>query len=285
MIWSDLLKETESKLKKIENYEFEAKQIILNAAGVSNSQWSEIEKDSVTTRSVASVDRSVGRRLSGEPLQYVLGSWSFRHLDLMVDKRVLIPRPETEEVVGWAIESLVANDLDMRRLKVADLGAGSGAIGLSIAYEVPQADVWITDYSSDCLEVARANLAGLGVKGSSVRISQGDWFDAFEDQLKDSFDLIISNPPYISPTEQLDSSVLDWEPNSALISSPNGDEFVNHLIDEANNWLAPGGILVLEMAPWQVEPAVKRANKIYSTVVSKVDLSGNPRSIIATKHN
>src|SRR5688500_6955983 len=121
------------------------------------------------------------RRLAGEPLQYVLGSWGFRTLDLFVDPRVLIPRPETEVVAGLAIDALA--DLDRPGIAV-DLGTGSGAIALSLAAEHwPHVEVWASDASADALAVARANLAALGRRGAVVRLVEGDWFGALPDDL------------------------------------------------------------------------------------------------------
>src|SRR5206468_3011716 len=120
----------------------------------------------------------------GEPLQYVLGHWGFRTLDLLVDPCVLIPRPETEVVAGAAIDEL-------RRINgrtALDLGTGSGAIGLAIAVEVPSAQVWAVDRSPDALDVARANLAGIGRAGARVRLLESDWFAALPDELRGAVD-------------------------------------------------------------------------------------------------
>src|SRR5690606_3816137 len=116
--------------------------------------------DGVTERMVAHLDALLARYATGEPLQYVLGRWGFRRLDLAIDPRVLIPRPETELVAGVAID--LAGRVPSPRA-VADLGTGSGAIGLSVADELPLdgTTVWITDADGDALDVARANLAGL----------------------------------------------------------------------------------------------------------------------------
>src|SRR5581483_11962387 len=153
----------------------------------------------------------VERRAAGEPLQYVLRRWGFRTLDLLVDPRVLIPRPETEVVVEVAIREL--RRIDSRRPLVADLGTGSGAIALSIAVEVPDARVWATDASADALAVARANLAGIGSPAAKrVRIEQGSWFDALPAAFRGQFDVVVSNPPYIAAHEDLPPEVVDWEP-------------------------------------------------------------------------
>ena len=135
----------------------------------------------------------VARREAGEPLQYVVGSWGFRRLDLAVDRRALIPRPETEVTAEVAIDAA-------RRIAepiVVDLGTGSGAIGLSVAWECRHAHVWATDRSSEALEVARANLAGLGRAGARVRLAAGDWFGALPDDLVGRVDVAVSNPPYV----------------------------------------------------------------------------------------
>ena len=148
-----------------------------------------------TQRMVAHLDAMVARYRTGEPLAYVLGRWSFRHLDLAVDSRVLIPRPETEVVAGVAID--LARQLPPP-VTVADLGTGSGAIGLALADELPVdgVTVWLTDESPDALDVARANLAGIGRRGANVRIAEGAWFDALPDGVV--LDVAVANPPYVA---------------------------------------------------------------------------------------
>ncbi len=154
------------------------------------------------------------RRAGGEPRQYVLGSWAFHDLTLMVDTRVLIPRPETEQTVEFALGE--ANRLGIRSGRrnpwdgtdtsalVADLGTGSGAIALALVTRLGDAQVWATDRSAGAVAVARANLAGIGSAATRVRIVEGDWFDALPDELRGSFDLIVSNPPYVAERELAD---------------------------------------------------------------------------------
>src|SRR5437763_6165244 len=128
----------------------------------------------------------------------------------MVDRRVLIPRPETEEVVEVALAEL--SRLDGDRATVADLGTGSGVIALSIALESPTAAVLATDQSADALSVARANLAGLGMRGATrVRLYEGDWFAALPAAHRGEIDLIVSNPPYVASNEALPDEVRKWE--------------------------------------------------------------------------
>ncbi|MCU1503111.1 MAG: hemK [Ilumatobacteraceae bacterium] len=208
-----------------------------------------------SVRAVAHLDRMLARLAGGEPLQYVLGRWGFRRLDLMIDRRVLIPRPETEEVAGVAIDVARARP---RPLLCADLGTGSGAIGLSLAAELPleRVTVWLTDVSGDALDVARANLAGIGRGAVNVRLGAGSWYDALPDELRGRLDVIVSNPPYVRFDDpSLEEVVRTWEPSIALLAGPDGGDALRTIIAGAPDWLAPGGSLVLEIGADQ-GPAV-----------------------------
>ena len=196
-------------------------------------------------RMVSHLDAMVARYQTGEPLQYVLGSWSFRRLDLNVDKRVLIPRPETELVAEVAISlALAFND----ERTVVDLGTGSGAIGLACADELPLdgTTVWLTDASSDALDVARANLAGVGRAARNVRVALGNWFAALPDDLE--ADVIVSNPPYVAVgSVDLETNVGEWEPKDALFAGADGLNDYRVIIPGAIDYLRPDGWLVLEI--------------------------------------
>ncbi len=236
-----------------------------------------------THRNVAAVDRMVGRRRAGEPIQYVLGRWAFRSLDLFVDRRVLIPRPETEVVAGLAIEEVDRRRAEQgSRVLVADLGTGSGAIGLAVATERAWVDVWLTDASPDALAVARANLAGLGRPATRVTVAEGEWLAALPDDARGTLDVIVSNPPYIAEHEDLPEAVVVWEPSSALVAGPLGTEDLDLLVDEALSWLAPGGALVLELAPQQAQAVAARArDRGYHEVEVHRDLAGLDRAVVA----
>jgi release factor glutamine methyltransferase len=232
----------------------------------------------VTTRALAHFDAMLGRRLAGEPVQYVLGHWAFRTLDLLVDGRVLIPRPETEVVAGEAIDEL-------RRLggRVAvDLGTGSGAIALSLAVEVPAAEVWAVDRSADAVAVARANLAGIGRAGARVRVVEGDWFAGLPAELRGQVDIVVSNPPYVADGDELPDSVREWEPSSALLSGPDGLDDIRRIVAEAPAWLRRPGALVVELAPTQAEAAVELARAAgFDEAEYRHDLTGRPRFLRA----
>ena len=156
--------------------EISARRIVEEASGHDGAEYVLGLREEASTRGVAAFDRMVQRRLDGEPLQYVVGRWGFRTLDLMVDRRVLIPRPETEEVAGFALAEVDRIAASRSPVTAVDLGTGSGAIALALAVERDAVDVWASDVSADALAVARANLAGIGRAARRVRVVEGSWF-------------------------------------------------------------------------------------------------------------
>jgi release factor glutamine methyltransferase len=235
-----------------------------------------------TERMVSHLDSMVARYRTGEPLQYVLGEWSFRHVTLSIDRRVLIPRPETELVAEIAIGLAVRCEPTRR---VADLGTGSGAIGLSMAYELPRqgTEVWITDVSVDAIDVARANLAGIGPAAANVRVAHGSWFEALPEDVQ--FDVIVSNPPYVAVgSPDLDAGVGEWEPASALFAGDDGLDDIRVLAAGAPDRLRPGGALVLEIGADQgraVDDVLREAGLV--DVEIRRDLSDRDRIALARR--
>jgi release factor glutamine methyltransferase len=231
----------------------------------------------------------VARRAAGEPLQYVLGRWPFRTLDLMVDRRVLIPRPETEQVVEAALGELermdTASSARPRSRIAVDLGTGSGAIALSLAAERPRLEVWATDVSPDALNVAAANLAGLGGRAAArVRLTSGAWWAALPDELQGRVDLVVSNPPYVSSAEmsELDPQIVLWEPRLSLEAGPTGLEALQEVLRGAQSWLRPGGAIVVEIAPHQAAAATQLAEASgFSEIEVHRDLAGRDRAVVA----
>ena len=277
--------------------EVSARRIAAEASGNSAAEVALAPQTPMTVRMVAHADAMAARRVAGEPLQYVLGSWGFRQLDLAVDHRALIPRPETEVVVGIAIDWLneTARHQHPDGLNVADLGTGCGAIALSIAHEVPQARVFATDNSAEALALAAANLAGLGNAATRVSLHQGDWFDALPGlfdphgisctaELQGQLDLIVSNPPYVADAQGLPPEVDDWEPHEALYAGPDGLGALRTIVREARGWLAPGGLLVLEIGSDQGNAAVALAEaRGYADVRIEPDLAGLDRVLVASR--
>jgi release factor glutamine methyltransferase len=247
-----------------------------------------------TVRAANALADLVDRRLAGEPLQYVLGSWSFCGIDLLVDRRVLIPRPETEVVAQVAIGEVARLGHQVGKgdpwtgaltsYAIADLGTGSGALAIALAFALPEAEVWATDIDEEALSVARANVAGAGTPCVRVRLASGSWFSALPDSLRGRLLLAVANPPYLAGGELagLDREVADWEPVDALVSGPTGLEAFEAIIAEAPEWLDPGGTLVLELAPDQVDAVTALALAAsFRQVEVHRDLAGRDRVLVA----
>ena len=235
-----------------------------------------------THRMVAHLDAMLARHSAGEPLAYVLGRWAFRHLDLAVDPRVLIPRPETEVVAGIAVD--LARSLPLP-VTVADLGTGSGAIGLALADELPVTGVtvWLVDDDPDALDVARANLAGIGRRAVNVRIAEGSWFDALPTGTV--VDVAVSNPPYVATdSPDLDQAVRRFEPAHALFAGGDGLAAIRRLVADAPRFIRPGGWLVLEIGADQgpaVEQLLRPAG--FADIEIRPDLAGRDRVAVARR--
>ena len=248
------------------------------ASGCDANEFNAELDELVSARSGIHLDAMVRRVLDGEPVQYVMGRWAFRHLDLMVDSRVLIPRPETELIVDHVLTFL---RLRPQPHVIADLGTGSGSIGLSLLHELPlgSADVWMTDVSSDAIDVARANAAGIGRPAAKAHFAIGSWCDALPQSMKRSFDVVVSNPPYIAIDDpEVDDTVLSHEPHGALFSGDDGLADIHTVATQSPDWLAPGGLVIVEMGYTQAE-AVRDifANAGLVNVETHNDLAGKPR--------
>ena len=229
------------------------------------------------------------RRLDGEPLQYVIGHWPFRSLDLDLDERVLIPRPETEELVGVALGELAR--LSVVAPIIVDLGCGSGAIGLSLLEELRErgvsASVVAVDESLDALAVARRNALKHGLH--SVSFVHSTWFESLDASLRQHVDLLVANPPYVSDEEfAVLEPELGFEPRGAIVAPDDGAVAgfgdLRIIITEALEWLAPEGVLVCEHADTQREAALATASGAgFTDVVDLNDLAGRPRVLVARR--
>ena len=280
--WRELRDESAARLADagIDDPLQEVRWIAERASGRTAAEQAGSFDEPVTEREVAFVDQMVRRRADGEPLQYVLGRWAFRTLDLLVDRRVLIPRPETEVVAGLAIDALASLE---RPAVAVDLGTGSGAIALSLAVERwPHIEVWATDASPDALSVARATLAGLGRRASVIRLVEGDWFAALPAALQGRVDVIVSNPPYVAAGDVLPPEVAGWEPTDALLAGADGLDDLRRIVADAPRWLAPGGVLVSEIGETQGAAVVELAEAAgLINVTIAPDLAGRDRALVA----
>jgi len=263
----------------------EARWIVEQASGFEGGDFVGGLDSLATQRGVAHFDSMMQRRLAGEPVQYVLGRWPFRELDLAVDRRALIPRPETEIVCGLGLDEL-ARQAEGRAdgLVAVDLGVGTGAIALSLAFERADVEVVGSEIDAEALALARANVAGLGRAGARVRLVEGAWFEPLPGDLKGRCNLVISNPPYIARSDELPSEVVDWEPARALFSDDDGFADAAFLIEAAPPWLVPGGALVLELGETQLDRAAAVAVAAgFVDVTIHPDLAGKPRGLVARR--
>lgn len=222
-------------------------------------------------------------RARRKPLQYIVGTTAFRELELRVDPRVLIPRSETEELV----EAVLARVREWGRqdLSAVDVGTGSGAVALSLAVEGPFQRVVGTDRSAGALDVARGNAEAAALPaGVVVEFREGDLFEALEGE--GPFDVLVSNPPYVAPAEHggLAPEVRDWEPRAALVApGDDGTRTLERLVEGAPRFVAPGGLVALEVGAGQAEAVaevVRRTKGLGAPVVLK-DLTRRDRIVLA----
>jgi len=254
----------------------DAELLLAHALGVSRARlyaWPEHEPEPMQREAF---DRLVAARERGEPIAYLTGRREFWSLDLAVTPDVLIPRHETELLVELALDR-IAHD---RKVRVADLGTGSGAIALALARERPLARVTATDASAAALDVARRNAARLGI--GNVAFAVGDWYAALGDA---RFDLIVSNPPYIAAGDaHLAQGDLRFEPAAALASGADGLDAIRRIVADAPEHLADGGALLLEHGfdqSLRVRALLDAAG--FQNVTSVSDNGGHERVTLGTK--
>ncbi|MEV0219492.1 peptide chain release factor N(5)-glutamine methyltransferase [Streptomyces sp. NPDC050704] len=221
----------------------------------------------------------IARREAREPLQHITGRAYFRYLELQVGPGVFVPRPETESVVGWAIDAVRA--MDVVEPLIVDLCTGSGAIALALAQEVPRSRVHAVELSEDALKWTRKN-----VEGSRVDLRQGNALDAFPD-LDGQVDLVIANPPYIPLTEweYVQPEARDHDPELALFSGEDGLDLIRGLERTAHRLLRPGGVVVVEHADTQggQVPWIFTEERGWADAADHPDLNNRPRFATARR--
>jgi release factor glutamine methyltransferase len=222
---------------------------------------------------LATLRELVKRRAHGEPLQHLLGTVEFCGHEFLTDKRAMVPRPETEELVEF-LKSEIRNP----KSEILDVGTGSGVIALSLAVRFPDSKVYAIDVSDDALSLAKENAARLGLI-ERVQFQKGDLLGNFSER----FDLIVANLPYVSMQDRhlLAREVLH-DPEVALFGGERGDELVRRLIEQASSHLNPGGLLALEIGINQAEALGDfLRQKNYHDIQSKKDYSGINRFLLA----
>lgn len=216
----------------------------------------------------------VERRRRSEPLQYIEGIAAFGPIEVAVDPRVLIPRPETEQLFELACAAV-----DNPRV-IVDLCTGSGNLAIALKSTFPNAAVYAVDLSLDAVDVARANARRVGL---DVTVFHGDLFAPVPGHLAGRVDLIVSNPPYIAEHELsgLPADVRDHEPVSALIAGPVGDEVLERIAASAPGWLAPNGVVVCEISEFQGTAVAEHFSALDGEI--RIDLSGKERFVIGSR--
>lgn len=250
----------------------EAQILLMHVLNVNRAWLIAHATDNLTDMSITKVESLLQRRLQGEPVAHILGSREFFGLALKVTPDTLIPRPDTETLVEAALAKVNG------RMRVLDLGTGTGAIALAIARHAPHCEVIAVDASTGALAVAQENAQALHL--NNVQCVQSNWFAALPAH---RFDLIVSNPPYIETDDpHLLQGDLRFEPISALASGADGLQDIRQIIAEAPDYLNAGGWLMLEHGYNQAEAVQQLLNaQGLRTVETIKDLGGQPRVTIA----
>jgi release factor glutamine methyltransferase len=254
----------------------DAQLLLLHAIGIARTALFTDPDRLLTEEELAVYDAAIARRAAGEPVQYITGQQEFYGLMLKVSPAVLIPRPETELLVEAVLERLPAD----RETKIADVGTGSGAIAIALAYRLPKARVTAVDLSQAALAVSRDNAAVHGVTGR-VRLLSSDLLAAVAGEV---FDAVVSNPPYVPEADRdsLDRQVREFEPPLALFAGDSGLDVYKRLIPQALAVLKPGGLLAMEIGFGQGE-ALAELLAEWDGVEFLDDLRGIPRVALARR--
>ena len=238
-------------------------------------------------------EAALAERARGVPAQYITGHQEFWGMDLIVTPAVLIPRPETELVVETVLELLRSSSIrsaagiadaghlqSESRVRLADVGTGSGCIALALAKDLPEAEITAIDDSPAALEIARANAARHQLE-HRVRFRQSDLLGGIDDN---SLDFVVSNPPYVGESEadQVQLEVRKFEPRHAVFAGPTGIEVITRLIPQAHKVLQTGGWLVMEISGTIAE-STKKLLKGWEDIQIRLDLQGIPRVVRARK--
>ena len=286
MDWREVIDKAETYLasRKVPDARVASELLAARLLHVGRGGLSAVAAGEPSPRHLEAMRRGMARLVRGEPLQYVLGEWDFRRLTLACDRRALIPRPETEELVTRVLACLEARrSASPEPPFVVDVGTGTGAIILSIAKEFAGPAVLLgTDVSEDALALAGENAVRCGLS-DRVKFAAADGLDDFDEP--QCVDIIVSNPPYVTSAEcdALDSRIRDWEPRLALDGGAEGLDFYDRYLGDAVNLLKPGGAVFFEIGESQGS-AVRRLMTDYGFEQIKIecDFAGHDRYASAT---
>ncbi len=226
----------------------------------------------------------IARRARGEPIAYITGTKEFMGFAFRVDRRALIPRPETEALVERAVEMVHTGEC--KADCILDIGTGCGCLAASIALLLPNSTIHATDISEGAVVLARENAERLGV-GDKIGFHVGDVYSPLPEFLKNSFDLIVSNPPYVSDAEyrSLDKCISEFEPPEALRGGADGLDVFRRVAAGAGNYLTPGGVLAIEIGENQAQAAAGIFERTEGLSAAEIvrDLTGKQRVIIGRR--
>lgn len=280
MTWREVLRKAGAYLegKSVPSASIAAELLVARLLGVGRGFLAaELEK-TAPDRLVEAMRRGMARLVAGEPVQYVLGEWDFRTLTLKCDRRALIPRPETEELVGRVLDSLRRRRAaGGEKPVVVDVGTGTGAIALSLAAEFPQAVYLATDVSEEAVSLARENALALSLS-DRVNFIVADGLDDFDEP--QCVDIIVSNPPYVKSADcdRLDPRVKDFEPRVALDGGAGGLDFYDRYLCDAVNLLKPAGEVFFEIGEDQGAEVAKLLGCYgFSDIAIEKDFAGHDR--------
>lgn len=281
MDWREVIDKAEAYLsaKKVPDARVAGELLAARLLRVGRGELASIASHEPSQCHLEAMRRGMSRLVRGEPVQYVLGEWDFRRLTLACDRRALIPRPETEELVTRVLADLMARRAESSTPPfVVDVGTGTGAIILSVANEFSGDVVLLgTDVSEDALALARENAERCGLAGR-VKFAVADGLDDFDEP--QCVDVIVSNPPYVTSAEcdALDPRIREYEPRLALDGGADGLDFYDRYLGDAVNLLKPGGAVFFEIGESQ-GAAVRRLMEDYGfeRILIEKDFSGHDR--------
>ncbi|PKN51204.1 MAG: peptide chain release factor N(5)-glutamine methyltransferase [Deltaproteobacteria bacterium HGW-Deltaproteobacteria-13] len=282
MIVRDILNESTKALEaaQIPSARLDAEVLLAFCLGCDRLEFLKNPERRLDPAQRAAFDKLISRRLRWEPVAYITGRKAFWTFTLEVSNDVLIPRPDTEVIVEEMLQ--IAKKSDAARIKILEIGTGSGAIAIAVASEIPHASITATDISFAALNVARRNAESLGLQ-NQIDFRQGDLFEPVEGV----FDIIASNPPYIGAQEyqELSDGVRSFEPREALFAGESGLEFYEKLIYQAQCHLEKNGWLLLEIGARQEKDVcrIMEASGFYDHIEMRRDYAGLPRVIRARR--